>query len=155
MKAIAGRLRTPTKTGSHPATQIAGPRRMGLRPAQPPAPTTTSQPTASQPATTTASPKGPDMTTTDLTTGYAHMVDSATPATLRSTLSGVAESARISAADLRKKAEDLRTEAAGLMEKDDMSTSGEEFLAEAARLEETAEARLGVAAAYEDRASAA
>lgn len=91
--------------------------------------------------------------TTGLTTGYAHTVDQSTPQTLRQTLIEASNQARAAANEMDAKARDLRTEAAGLSEKPDMSDTAERLLREAAGLEETAEKRRGMAAAYDDRAA--
>lgn len=92
-------------------------------------------------------------TTTDLTTPYAHMIDPSTPTTLTATLDSAAGAARQDAVKFDERATALRHEASGLVDKDGMRSAAENMLAEAARHEETAEQRRGMAAAYENYSS--
>lgn len=93
------------------------------------------------------------MTDTDLASGYAHLIDNSTPQTLAATLAEAADAARADADRYTAKAEELRGEAAGLDDKPGMRDAAENFLREAAQLEQTAEDRRGMAAAYDNRAA--
>lgn len=88
-------------------------------------------------------------------TGYAEMVDNSTPDTLAATLQGAADAARRDAARLEGQAAELRRQAAGLEDKPGMSDAAEDLLAEAARVDEDANSRAGMAAAFEDEAQKA
>lgn len=79
--------------------------------------------------------------------------DASTPETLAQALRETADNARRSAVDKDAQAESLRSQAAALQDKPDMSESAQGLLNEAARLAEVAEARRGMAAAYEDKAA--
>lgn len=99
------------------------------------------------PISTSGSPAGET-----IRSGYADMIDNSTPVTLMATLGEAAEAARVDAAAFDDKAAQLRAEAAGLDDKPGMREAAESFLREAAQAEATAEARRGMAAAYDNRA---
>jgi hypothetical protein len=88
-----------------------------------------------------------------LTTGYAGMVDSSTPATLSATLANAADAARQDAAAKQAQADELRREAAGMEDKPGLTESAERLLEEAANAEDDAEQRLCMAAAFDERAA--
>lgn len=90
-----------------------------------------------------------------ITTSYAAMIDGSTPETLSRTLGEAADAARRDAAALQERADELRREAAGLDEMPGMRVAAEDFLREAAQIEQDIEKRLGMAAAYDDRAEQA
>lgn len=87
------------------------------------------------------------------TTVYAQRVDLSSTETLVSTLDEVAQAARLDATTLDDEAQGLRREYAGLSEKERLHGNAETLLKEAARREEDAESRRGLAAAYEKQAS--
>lgn len=89
----------------------------------------------------------------DLELPTATATDASTPETLAQALRETADNARRSAVDKDAQAESLRSQAAALEDKPDMSESAQGLLNEAARLAEVAEARRGMAAAYEDKAA--
>lgn len=89
----------------------------------------------------------------DLELPTATATDVSTPETLAQALRETADNARRSAVDKDAQAESLRSQAAALQDKPDMSESAQGLLNEAARLAEVAEARRGMAAAYEDKAA--
>jgi hypothetical protein len=90
-----------------------------------------------------------------IATGYAGMVDSSTAKTLSESLANAADSARADAAAKQERASELRVEAAGMEDKPGMADAATNLIAEAVKAEDDAEQRLGMAAAFEDRAAVA
>lgn len=111
-------------------------------------------------ATSTAAQNGGASRTTaggtmsvDLDVPTATATDASTHETLAQALRETADNARRSAVDKDAQAESLRSQASALADKPDMADSAQALLNEAARLAEVAEARRGMASAYEDKAA--
>lgn len=88
------------------------------------------------------------------TSVYASQVDLTNKQTMRTTLTSVAKTARVDAATLEEEGRDLRRQAANLSEKERLAGAADDLLIEAGRREQDAESRLGLASAYEAKASA-
>lgn len=80
---------------------------------------------------------------------YAHLIDPSTPETRAATLRVASEAARTDAANLSEKAERLDREAAGLADKPKMAAAANGMRIEASKARDTADQRVGMAAAYE------
>jgi hypothetical protein len=87
------------------------------------------------------------------TSPYMDQVDSSTPQTTQATMTAVAEVARRDAANLREEVEKMRRNADALGDKPGMVEGAEELRREAAAKAMVVEARLAVAAAFENEAS--
>lgn len=87
------------------------------------------------------------------TSVYASQIDKTNKQTMRTSLTTVATTARVDAATLEDEARDLRRQAANLSDKERLTGAADSLLREAAGREEDSESRLGLAAAYEAKAS--
>jgi flagellar biosynthesis/type III secretory pathway protein FliH len=94
----------------------------------------------------------PSPSPTTIRSGYADLVDNATPEKLIETLGNAATAAREDAAKIAAHADELRAEAGALGDKPGMRDTAENFQQVAAEHDETAENRLQMAKAYDDRA---
>ena len=94
--------------------------------------------------------------TESITAGYAQQVDQSTPQTRIQTLSTIADVARADARKSEEKARSYHADAAGLLNSTSpaLQAEAEHLKREAARLEQDAQARAGVAHAFEDAAAA-
>lgn len=88
------------------------------------------------------------------TSVYASRVDLTNRNTMVTTLTAVATQARVDAAQLEEEARDLKVQAGNLSDKERLGGAADDLLREAARRNEDADSRRGLAAAYEAKAAA-